>query len=216
MAEAERTSRHPDHCPYVARSEMGQCRAHHALIFEPADRSDRRLPPTLTCSYLKVGDDSHGHFYPQCAIGDEAARQIFVERRNQELNAKVTASLLADSSSGQPDTGVMVADDDGKYVAVNTAMCAMLGYEREDMLLGMSVWDLTPERYGDSGAAMWKGFIEAGEGFGTYQLVRADGSLATFDFIARANVIPGLHVSILTPSKGRAEVPEKGPSPAAS
>lgn len=216
MAEPERTSRHPDHCPYVARGELGLCQAHHALIFDPADRSDRRLSPTLTCSYLKVGNDSQGHFYPRCAIGDDAARQAFVERRAEELNAKVTASLMADPSSGQPDTGVMVADDEGKYVAVNTAMCAMLGYEREDMLLGMSVWDLTPERYGESGAAMWKGFIAAGEGFGTYQLVRADGSLATFDFIARANVIPGLHVSILTPSKGRAEVAEKGPMGAES
>jgi PAS domain S-box-containing protein len=195
---------------------MGKCRAHHALIFDPADRSDRHLSPTVTCSYLKVGDDSQGHFYPQCAIGDEASRQAFVERREKELNAKVTASLLADSSAGQPDTGVMVADDEGKYVAVNAPMCAMLGYEREDMLLGMSVWDLTPERYGGSGAAMWKDFIEAGEGFGTYQLVRADGSLATFDFIARANVIPGLHVSILTPSKGRAEPAETGPAGAAS
>lgn len=216
MTETERTLMHPDQCPYVARGELGLCRAHHALIFDPADRSDRHLPPTLTCSYLKVGDDSQGHFYPQCTIGDEAERQVFVERREKELDAKVTASLLADSSSGQPDTGVMVADDEGKYVAVNAAMCAMLGYEREDMLLGMSVWDLTPERYEDSGAAMWKGFIEAGEGFGTYQLVRADGSLATFDFTARANVIPGLHVSILTPSKGRAEVPERGPEGAAS
>ncbi|HSP09587.1 MAG TPA: PAS domain-containing protein [Candidatus Dormibacteraeota bacterium] len=198
-----------DRCPFVSQHELGQCRAHHALIFDPEDQSGRRLPATLTCSYLRVGDDFRGRFYPRCAIGDETARQSFVEHRNEDLNAKVTASLLADSSAGQPDTGVMVADDAGKYVAVNGSMCAMLGYEREDMLLGMSVWDLTPERYGDSGAAMWGDFIAAGEGFGTYQLVRADGSLATFDFIARANVIPGLHVSILTPSKGRAEVAEK-------
>jgi PAS domain-containing protein len=206
------TSRRPDHCPFVSKHQLGQCRAHHAVIFDPEDESGRHLPAALTCSYLRVGDDDQARFYPKCAIGDEAARHAFAEQRDEELKAKVTASLLADSSAGPPDSGVMVADDDGKYLAVNSAMCAMLGYEREDMLLGMSVWELTPERYGNSGAIMWRDFIASGEGFGTYQLVRADGRVAAFDFIAQANVIPGLHVSILTPSRGRTEVAASGSS----
>ena len=206
-------SRRPDHCPFVSNHQIGQCRAHHAVIFDLEDQSGSHFPATLTCGYLKVGIESPGRFYPQCAIGDETARQALVEQREEELDSKVTASLLADSSAGPPDTGVMVADDDGKYLAVNSAMCAMLGYEREDMLLGVSVWELTPERYGTGGAAMWRDFIASGESFGTYQLMRADRGVATFDFIARANVIPGLHVSILTPSKGRADAVEIG-SPA--
>ena len=208
------TSGRTDRCPYIARSEMGLCRAHHAVSLEPNDVAGRLFPPTLTCRFLTVGVHTPGEFYPRCAIGDASARQLFVERRRNELDTKVTAALAGDPSSEPDGAGLMVVDDDGRFLAVNGPMWRMLGYESEDMLLGKSVWDLTPEPHGENGRAIWRDFIAAGESFGTYRILCADGSAKAFDYIARAAVIPGLHVSILTPARpGESRLPEPTAQP---
>ena len=97
----------------------------------------------------------------------------------------------------------MVADDEARYVAVNQSMCRMLGYESDDQLLGKSVWDLTPGPHDANGRAIWRDFVALGESFGTYRLICSDGRLKTFDYTARANVIPGVHVSVLRPADRR-------------
>lgn len=176
------------------------CRAHHAVLFEPNVVTGVPLPSSATCRFLTVGTESSGRPYPRCAIGDKNAREGFVEERRSELDERVASFLAEDLSADKQEAGVMVADDDGTYVAVNRAMCHMLGYEREHALLGKSVWDLTPEPHAGNGRALWRDFVAAGESFGTYLLVCQDGTMRAFDYIARANVIPGLHVSILTPA----------------
>lgn len=190
---------------------MESCRAHHAVLFEPSVATGVSLSRLSTCRFLTVGADSSGRPYPRCAIGDEHAREEFVERRRRELDERVVSLLAADLSADKEEAGVMVADDEGTYVAVNRAMCHMLGYEREHALLGRSVWDLTPEPHAENGRAMWREFVAAGESYGTYLLACQDGTTRAFDYLARANVIPGLHVSILTPSsEGRPPGAESG------
>ncbi len=190
----------PDRCPFVAANQLTLCRAHHAVVFEPQASTGEHLPASLTCRFLTLGIERPDRPYPRCAIGDEAARESFVERRRSELDQRVASLLAVDLSADEEEAGVMVADDEATYVAVNRTMCRMLGYEREHVLLGKSVWDLTPEPHAGNGRALWRDFIAAGEGYGTYLLLCRDGSSRAFDYIARANVIPGLHVSILTPS----------------
>jgi len=45
----------------------------------------------------------------------------------------VQKSLVGDALDGGP-VAVFVADDDGKYLAVNAYACELLGYEREELL----------------------------------------------------------------------------------
>ena len=96
-----------------------------------------------------------------------------------EITERSVASALASSDA------TMVADDEGRYVAVNDAACRLLGYSRQE-LLALSVWDLTPDPHEVEGLILWKEFIEVGAQAGVYWLARKDGTLVEVAYQARA------------------------------
>ena len=112
------------------------------------------------------------------------------------MSGEISESSIA-SALESPDA-TLVADDQGRYLAVNDAACGLLGYTREE-LLRLSVWDLTPDPHEVEGLILWKEFIEVGAQAGVYWLARKDGSLLEVAYQARANVAPGRHVSRLVP-----------------
>jgi PAS domain S-box-containing protein len=90
-----------------------------------------------------------------------------------------------------PDA-VLVADDEGRYVAANAAASVLTGFSREE-LLERSVWDLTPAPNRELGFRLWQAFITAGRQDGEYTLVRKDGATILADYRAVAGVRPGRH-----------------------
>jgi PAS domain S-box-containing protein len=112
------------------------------------------------------------------------------------MSGEITESSVASALASSDAT--MVADDEGRYVAVNDAACRLLGYSRQE-LLGLSVWDLTPDPHEVEGLILWKEFIEVGAQAGVYWLARKDGTLVEVAYQARASVAPGQHVSRLVP-----------------
>ncbi len=61
----------------------------------------------------------------------------------------------------------------------------------------MSVWDLTPVGDADTGERLWFEFMAAGEQKGTYTLKGKHHSVEDVHYVARAHVLPGVHVSLL-------------------
>lgn len=112
------------------------------------------------------------------------------------MSGEITESSI-ESALMSPDA-TLVADDHGRYVAVNEAACHLLGYTHNE-LLQLSVWDLTPDPHEVEGLILWKEFIEVGAQAGVYWLARKDGSLVEVAYQARASVGPGQHVSRLLP-----------------
>jgi PAS domain S-box-containing protein len=95
------------------------------------------------------------------------------------------------------DAAVLVADDDGRYVAANERASQLTGYTRAE-LLTLTVADLTPVAHTPEFHTLWREFIAAGTQKGPYQLQRRDGSVVLVDYAAWANVAPGRHVTVLT------------------
>jgi diguanylate cyclase (GGDEF)-like protein/PAS domain S-box-containing protein len=91
---------------------------------------------------------------------------------------------------------IMLASDDGCYVDVNEAACHLTGYSREE-LLTMSVPQLVVPDSLDLDT-VWSNFLEAGSSRGRVQLRRKDGRVIVVSFNAKAQVLPGLNLSILT------------------
>ena len=91
---------------------------------------------------------------------------------------------------------ILLADDDALYVDANPAACAMTGYPRDE-LLGMTIWDLTPGPSREEGLASWREFVASGTLDGEYVIQRKDGSLLAVEFRAVANIVPGVHLSIM-------------------
>ena len=91
---------------------------------------------------------------------------------------------------------ILAADDSGRYIAVNDAMCELTGYS-QDELLDMHVWDLSITRNVDKDQRTWRHFLRDGGFVGEYHLRRKTEEAITIPCIAVAHVIPGLHVATM-------------------
>jgi PAS domain S-box-containing protein len=107
----------------------------------------------------------------------------------------IQASLLGEAIDHAP-VAVFVADEQGRYVAVNQAACVLLGYSREE-LLGLQVDDVA--QYGEADEE-WSELLRAGARVGTSRLTCKDGTSVEFTYAAGATTVAGmpLFVSIGT------------------
>ncbi len=103
----------------------------------------------------------------------------------------IQTSLLGEAIENGP-AAVFVADEHGKYVAVNQAACIMLGYAREE-LLDLRVADVA--QYSEAGEE-WTEMRKAGTRIGTSRLTRKDGTIVEFDYVAGATTVAGMPVFV--------------------
>ena len=113
----------------------------------------------------------------QQEIGDRQETQ-------QTLQAIVDSALDA----------IVIADDEGRYVAVNPAASELFGLSRET-LIGRSVADFSEPGFEVEQA--WLSFLELGQGTGEFCLFRPDGEVRNTEYTAVANFLPHRHLSIL-------------------
>ncbi|MCB9098183.1 MAG: PAS domain S-box protein [Anaerolineales bacterium] len=103
---------------------------------------------------------------------------------------------------------ILLANDDARYVDVNPAACALLGYSREE-LLAFDLWRLTPAVNRDAARQQWQAFLAAGRLTGEYRLQRKDGVIIVVNFRAMAHIVPGLHLSVLRDITGRKQAEQE-------
>jgi len=100
----------------------------------------------------------------------------------------IQASLLGEAVEHGP-AAVFVADEEGRYVAVNQAACALLGYPREE-LLSLQVTDLVED------TGKWEEMRQSGRVSGRSSLTCKDGTLVEFTYVAGATVVAGMPVYV--------------------
>ncbi len=113
----------------------------------------------------------------------------------------LTAADLLSASCVRVNGAValIIADDTGRYVAANDRAAELTGYDPQ-VLTTMSVADLTPDPQVSAGQRLWNSFIADGTQEGVYLLKRRDGVAIPMQYVAVANIAPGLHLSALTPA----------------
>jgi PAS domain S-box-containing protein len=99
----------------------------------------------------------------------------------------VQSILLGDAIDHAP-AAVLVADDDGRYVAVNTYACQMLGYTRSEFL-ALKVTDVA--RY-PGASAEFAELLSARRLDGTTRLRHKDGTDVDFVYRAGETTIAGM------------------------
>ena len=110
------------------------------------------------------------------------------EKTEYELHTRLKAIFE------KTNDAIVLADDSGNYVQVNPAAAKMLGYSQHE-LTGMNAADITSGRQTDE---LWNEFMQDGSQTGAIELLRKDGSLVICHYNATSNILPGLHLSILT------------------
>jgi PAS domain S-box-containing protein len=100
----------------------------------------------------------------------------------------IQASLLGEAVEHGP-AAVFVADEEGRYVAVNQAACTLVGYTREE-LLALGVADLTDD------TSKWDEMRESGRVSGRSSLTCKNGAPVEFSFVAGATLVAGMPVYV--------------------
>ncbi|HVE40100.1 MAG TPA: MASE1 domain-containing protein [Planctomycetota bacterium] len=91
---------------------------------------------------------------------------------------------------------ILIADGSSRYIDANPAACALTGYSWEE-LTRLKVRDLTPNSQQDSGVRMWRDFLERGRMEGEFRVRRKDGTYVDVEFRSVANILPGMHLSVM-------------------
>lgn len=88
---------------------------------------------------------------------------------------------------------MLITDDEGRFVDANEAACDLLGRSREDVL-ALRVGDISPPQ--DDRPKAQREFFERGEASGSLAMLRPDGEVREVEYASRANVVPGLHLTV--------------------
>jgi PAS domain-containing protein len=98
------------------------------------------------------------------------------------------------------DEFMLVADDNGTYIAATNGVRRLLGFE-PGSLIGRGFADVTAAAILDQAPAQWERFLAEGRQEGTYLLRDAANGVVEVRYQARAHhPVPGFHVSRLWPS----------------
>ncbi|HEY9850569.1 MAG TPA: PAS domain S-box protein [Leptolyngbyaceae cyanobacterium] len=110
--------------------------------------------------------------------------QFPIFKSEQQMKAIFNSSL----------DGMAIADDNGYYLEVNSAVCELLGTSPEK-IIGKSIADFTD--VGINFQEAWQDFQKKGRERGEFRIRRPDGTIRYVEYAAIANFIPHRHLSIL-------------------
>jgi PAS domain S-box-containing protein len=86
-------------------------------------------------------------------------------------------------------------DDARRYREVNAVGCEMLGLTRAE-LLGRQIDEFADQAERSALPHLWHRFVNARNLTGEFRLISVGGEVVTASFLARADVVPGLHLGI--------------------
>src|SRR3954463_5184125 len=98
-------------------------------------------------------------------------------------------SLRAKAFDAAP-IGILVADDERRFLDANPAACALFGVPLS-WLLGKRIDDFAPPHADCDGDGAWRAFLERAPDAGEFPLVTAGGTRHILAYRAIANVSPG-------------------------
>ncbi|MEA2467131.1 MAG: hypothetical protein QOJ57_1257, partial [Thermoleophilaceae bacterium] len=141
---------------------------------------------SLSAALLPDGQD--GAKYSIAHVQDVTARRRAEEEiEERERRFRAAFSLALDA--------MLIVDDDRRWLQGNRAAAELLGIEQEE-IRGKRSDDFTVSGRAVSQQA-WERFLEVGELKGEMDVRRSDGEVRHVEFSARANFMPGRHLSIL-------------------
>lgn len=122
-----------------------------------------------------------------------------VQRLRAELHGDAARLERIAAHLERIPASVLIADDGGRYVAVNDKACALTGYSRAE-LLARAIIDVTPPNAVDIYERLWDSFVRSTKQHGFYQIRRKDGSVVGVKYCAYMELVPGIHISFLAAS----------------
>jgi PAS domain S-box-containing protein len=117
------------------------------------------------------------------------------EQQQQELALRQSEERFRAIWDNAMD-GMLIVNDDMQYVDANPAACALYGVTREELIRRSMADFVTAEKRQEARRSLTK-LIRLGERKGHFHLRRPDHSIREIEYNARANFLPGLHLSMM-------------------
>ena len=153
---------------------------------------------------MRRGDGSWGNMLDRAfVVHDASGRAVRMvgsmidisdrKRIDQELLDQ-RRRLMAIFENAQD--GILITNDDNRFVDVNPAGCATFGYTRDEML-GLEIWDILlkerSEEYRERIRRLKAEGRQVDEGHGR----RKDGTVVEVEYRSVANIEPGVHLTVM-------------------
>lgn len=113
----------------------------------------------------------------------------------RELHERPVRTQLRRALATLP-VAALAVDDVARIVVTNHAAAQLTGYSVQE-LVRLAVPDITAQTDQPYTEVLWNAFLTQGQQRGRYDIRRKDGDIVTVDYLAIANAVPGLHLSLL-------------------
>ena len=123
-------------------------------------------------------------------VTDDAGRPLYEQGFLVDVtNRKESEQLFRAVFEGSLD-GIVIFDDEGRYIDANSAAREIFGQDPRGVNFRHVGWDASAEGHFDA-------LLRLGAAHGVIRLSQTDGQAREIEFAARADVLPGRHVSVL-------------------
>ncbi|HEX8144609.1 MAG TPA: PAS domain S-box protein [Pyrinomonadaceae bacterium] len=177
--------------PYIRRGFAGEALELPPVLYDP----DATIPNITR--HKEPQRWTKAVIYP---IKDGAGRVREVVLMHEDITARILAEEKMRVSEARYRTlfettldGIMVVDEQGRYVEVNESLCRLLKAPREKLIGSHFSEHMVAERLHDAEKA-FNTLRETGVFAGDFPVRAADGSTVEVEWTSRAHFLPGLHV----------------------
>ena len=126
------------------------------------------------------------------ALGTVLLSAVAMLRQSQNIGSVAGLRLALESIP----LAALVADDHAGLIAANAKACKLTGYSDRE-LRRLSIYDITGEPEIDNIDVLWRAFIDQRRQTGRFEIRTKAGRRVLVDYAASANVVPGMHLSLL-------------------
>ena len=191
----------------VAPSSRDECRQTWAVA------QDASLPPSDRTEIVAMRSDG-SQFPAELALTTITHKgKRFLSAYVRDIGERKRAEDLLKASERRfrslfdsAQDAIVITDDEGRYVEVNRAACALHGLAKQE-LLGHWLGDFAGPGFDFDSS--WQILRKEGAASGEFRILRSDGTARVVEFTATAHFQPGSHLAILRDVTDRRHLEEK-------
>jgi PAS domain S-box-containing protein len=180
--------------PYIKSAFAGHYAEIPPILYDPNETL-----PHLTSHTEEPQRWTKAVIYPIKNSAGEIQEIVLV---HQDITAEKIAEEKIKSSESRYRSlfettldGIMIVDEQGKYIDVNESLCRILKAPRERLIGSHFSEYMIPERL-DEARNAFVALRETGHFTGDFPIRAADGSVVEIAWSSQANFMPGLHVCV--------------------